>query len=160
MRVASIAYGAIGVLLLSGLSMVMVPGASASSSTPISGTFYIPVFNVTSSHSGGGNLVFRANLVIQFNGTMSGNCSGPQYQTSHKGSNVSRLTGYCDFTGTVNGSTGTLRLHYAGNDVRTYKHGVTGQITLVGMSGGLSGLRGTGTFNDVTATYSGSVHFS
>jgi hypothetical protein len=156
----SVIGGATAVLLLAGLSLLSVPSASATPSTPISGAFNITVYTVVSSHSGGGNTVFTANLTAVFNGSISGTCIGPQEQSDHKGSNVSRLTGYCILTGSVNGATGTLEFHYVANDVRTYKHGISGQFDLVGLSGELANIHGGGTISDITSMYNGSIHFS
>lgn len=158
--VASAVGGATAVLLLAGLSLLAMPAAAATPSTSITGTFVVTSYTVISSHTGGGNVTFtRAELTVQFNGTLSGNCTGDQTVSGHRNLNGSSYSGSCTFIGSVDGVAGSLLFQYEANDVRNNQQGITGQFTLHGLSGALSSLQGKGTFSDVTGTYGGSVQF-
>jgi hypothetical protein len=147
--------------LVTVLTVLSIPVAAATSDIAISGSFTLPVFTILSSHTGGGNTVFTVNVTAWFNGSLSGNCTGIQHQSIHKGSNISRLSGSCTTTtGTANGAAGGWELSYAVNDVHNLKGAWSGSFVLHGLSGALVGLHGTGSISDVNETYIGVTHTS
>ena len=150
----------IAVFIAALLVTVAAVPALATQPETISGTFtdvgVQPVY--TSMHFADGNIIFT----FTYNSTWDGDLVGTEALIGHgvfhpNGTLNLQATG--TFTGNFNGSAeGTAEYHVV---VRGTLPNYTGQITIVGLTGGLAGLHGVMTVvgGEECSTYSGTAHF-
>jgi Protein of unknown function (DUF3224) len=97
---------------------------------------------------------------FKVDGALSGTAVATERDVTHSQTGMISLHGLANFTGTVNGKTGSIMINYVGHNNGTF---IQGQFVLLGGTSGLLGLHGQGTFSG-TATmplnYTLDWHFS
>jgi hypothetical protein len=149
--------------LVAVLASMGVTGAAASPPTSASGTFsYIGSSSSSCRAAGGNTICFDPAVLVTYTGTFSGTSIQPGTLTIHADGSAN-FHGVGTFTGTVNGTPGTVTLEANGDGTST------GQFEAVNVStggtGALANLHavldqvGTVGVNGPLGTYTGQIQF-
>jgi hypothetical protein len=148
------------------LLVVLFPSASASPPASVSvGGTYANFCHEVSNRTAGPNFVVKDACRLFVFGGMDGIClsaTSTELETFNASGQFIRSSSSCVFNGTVAGSSpGTLELSYQFSFLGAKATAtIDGQATLIGVSGGLTGLHGTLALSVGNGSYTGSVHYS
>jgi hypothetical protein len=141
-------------------SLVLVPSVTATPPESASGTIVITGQTVTSARQAGPNTIITGATTFVLTGDVSGAAVYEFRQVTHADGSFTS-SGIVTCACTIDGKTGTEVLHVAGGGSLGPPVLFSGQATVIDATGGLEGLHGVFTFDQVgfTATYEGQVHF-
>jgi uncharacterized protein DUF3224 len=89
------------------------------------------------------NTIATYKNTFKVDGALSGTAVATERDVAHGQTGMIGLHGLANFTGTVNGKTGSIMINYVGHNNGTF---IQGQFVLIGGTSGLVGLHGQGTF--------------
>ncbi len=105
------------------------------------------------------NTITTFKNTFKLTGPLTGMAVAMERDVNHTRTGVVSFHGLANFTGTVNGKTGSMMINYVGHNNGTF---IQGQFVILGGTRGLVGLRGQGTFHgSITAPLSYTIkwHF-
>jgi hypothetical protein len=141
-------------------SLVAVPSVTASPPQSASGTIVITGQVVTSARQAGPNTIITGVTTFTLSGDVSGPASYEFRQVNHADGSLNS-SGIVTCACTIQGRTGTAVFRIEGTGSLGPPVLFSGHSTVVDATGGLEGLHGVFTFDQVgfTATYEGQYHF-
>lgn len=115
---------------------------------------------VGTSRAPGDNNITTYKNIFTLDGALSGRAVATERDVTHLRTGEVNLHGLANFTGTVNGKSGSIMVNYVGQVNGT---SIQGQFVLLGGTTGLLGLHGQGTFSGTAGmplSYTLDWHFS
>ena len=130
------------------LALLPVLAVSASYGTkPLDGSGHVTIsshIKIGTSRAPDDNNITTYKNKFTVDGTLSGTAVGTERDVTHGQTGMINIHGLANFTGTVNGKTGSIMINYVGHINGTL---LQGQFVLLGGTSGLLGLHGQGTFS-------------
>jgi uncharacterized protein DUF3224 len=122
------------IALIAGLTVIGAQGASAATSSPVTGNITVLSNVVDSTKQAGPNVIANATAQVEFSGDLAGTATEVYQAVTHPSGKVN-LHGTGFFEGTVNGQSGSLTYVFRGD-------AGGGNIVIVHASGELAGMHG------------------
>ena len=130
------------------LALLPVLAVSASYGTkPADGSGHVTLVShikIGTSRAPDDNNITTFKNKFSVDGALSGSAIATERDVTHGQTGVISFHGVANFTGTVNGKSGSIMINYVGHNNGTF---IQGQFVLLGGTSGLLGLHGQGTFS-------------